>query len=241
MVEVALFVLHACACESLGLDIKFVVASDRKDTSYDFVQAHHKYQHWVNVADDHAQCFGECRCHGQVCTLPNSDLVVAGWPCQPFSRLRHKVKGGVGKSGSAEDHPDFDVVFQLFPAYLRRTRPSGFIAEETEAFLNKIPDEEGRWVDKMLAACSASGYTCAALVLDSGLWIDWPRKRLSVCTPCAILHQYHIEIRWVLEVLKLVPLLTPSGILVLIISVGHDEILKPCLKIMSSPLRHRRQ
>jgi site-specific DNA-cytosine methylase len=163
------------------LMVKCNAASDRKTSARKFICENHEYTHLLSCADDHALGQGDCSIHGCFCQLGEMDLVVAGLPCHPFTRIRNKRSDGEGRSGPIPTHPDYNTVFESFFQLLRRRQPWGFVVEETDAFIHII-DAAGanptrRWLDKFLESAAEAGYSCRAMLYDSSMWVDWPRRR----------------------------------------------------------------
>ena len=181
--------LNSCL-KALGLGVNLIAASDCKSTAQKFVKQNLGYKHMFKDVGAHIEGKGVCAIHSsefcqQTCTTAaedrHYDLVMAGIPCHPFTHIRQKTSGATSRrKGSAEEHPDFGTVFDGFPKFLATVKPSAFIAEETDAFLDR-PDEGGpRYVDTFVEKVQALGYRCHALMLDGGDWCEWPRMRLSV-------------------------------------------------------------
>ena len=141
----------------MGLTFTCVAASDRKKSAQKFIRANHDFTHVFVDAVAHAAGTGTCVGHPSFasceCSIGNrrSDLVIAGIPCHPFTKLRNKQ--GRGRSGPAEEHPDIDTIFHSFPKLLSTRRPVGFVVEETDAFC-------GGW----LAPTSPISRACAGLM-----------------------------------------------------------------------------
>lgn len=170
----------------MGLAFTCVAASDRKKSAQKFIRANHDFTHVFVDAVAHAAGTGTCVAHPSFatceCSVGNrrSDLVIAGIPCHPFTKLRNKQ--GRGRSGPAEEHPDIDTIFHSFPKLLSTRRPLGFVVEETDAFLglasSDFADKPGiRWLDVFMSLCKSAGYECNAIVCQSGDWVNWPRSR----------------------------------------------------------------
>lgn len=182
------FMLHFPR-QALQMNIKLTAASDRKPAACKFIHQNHDYQHIFTDADAHIAGSGECFLHSKCgrkrnCTLTAAerqvDLVVAGIPCHPFTHMRQRsASSSSARKGVPSEHPDFDTVFRMFPAFLKERRPGGFVVEETESFLEPHPGTGQRFVDSFIQACSAHGYAMVAMQGKAGIWLEWPRDRFS--------------------------------------------------------------
>lgn len=106
------------------------------------------------------------------------DLAVAGVPCHPFTRMRQRSDGGSSaKKGAPDQHPDYEVVFSVFPQFLEQRKPGGWLVEETDAVLEVDPNTGIRHVDKIIQTCSPLGYTVVAMIASAEVWVQWPRDR----------------------------------------------------------------
>jgi site-specific DNA-cytosine methylase len=175
--------------QAFSLDVDMVAASDRKATARAFVCQNHGFRHVFSEMSSHREGSGICSKHSsqfrpQACTLDDAkdrsvDLLVAGIPCHPFTHLRQQNAGSQSRrKGRPEDHPDFNTVYEEFPELLKAMKPLGWVVEETDAFLDIIPDTDNvRYLDRFLAVVTALGYACHALLLDALDWSKWPRSR----------------------------------------------------------------
>ena len=168
------------------MNVTLTAASDRKPAACKFIQQHHGYQHIFTDAKDHIAASGVCFQHSrcgrkQVCTLTPEekkvDFMVAGIPCHPFTRMRQRSDPAHCRKGSPSQHPDYGVVFSLFPEFLAERRPSGWLVEETDAFLEVDPQTGTRYVDNFIQTCSTLGYHCSAMLCKADVWLQWPRDR----------------------------------------------------------------
>ncbi len=116
-----------------------------------------------------------------------TDLVFAGLPCPPFSRIRHK------RGTHPEIHPDYEVVMEEFISCCMAHSVRSFAVEETEGFLEK--GEDGvRFIDIFSGAAGEAGYHCRALKCRSEDWIQWPRQRLCEKPKWVIAFQQYANI-----------------------------------------------
>ena len=106
------------------------------------------------------------------------DVVVAGLPCPPFSKARHK-NGGTRSTGAASSHPAYNTVMVEFTDYLASRHPLGFLVEEVDSFAHT--DARGQSPLREFATkTNKLGYAIRALLLDHHTWIDVPRVRVWI-------------------------------------------------------------
>ncbi len=141
--------------------------------------------HVLGDVDDVVQQFGECHFHGGACVVPHDervDLVVLGPPCQPYSAMRANRA-----QVQPHQHKDFHTIFDDTINYIRVHRPRGGILENVTGFAKHLKpgfDDDLRplpksWLLKLLAELETFGYVHRVLKLDSGVWTEAPRERLS--------------------------------------------------------------
>jgi hypothetical protein len=169
--------------KAFDIDVDVVASSERKKAAQRFqLNNHVGLRHVFQDCQDHAHGGGLCARHKKECFLSAEDLkvdfVVGGLSCHPLSKVRQR-SGSTKRTGTAEDHPDFEVIFEIFPDYLDRRQPGGFLCEEVLGILEKMPGKPDRYIDEFIKVCSsrAGGYAVRALVLDQKDWVDWPRAR----------------------------------------------------------------
>ncbi len=100
----SLFVVHSCACRlctawhavAEALDMRFIpiYSVDPKPASFSFCSSNKLHGgHFLNTLQEATAGMGQCHVHGGTCTLNGEerfdlDCFLAGFPCQPFSRMR---------------------------------------------------------------------------------------------------------------------------------------------------------
>jgi site-specific DNA-cytosine methylase len=154
--------------------------TDKKKSAQTYVMANHMPQHMFKSSEEHIAGEGYCLVHRGQCSIapsPPCDLLVAGLPCHPFTKMRHKSSTKQGRKGKAPTHPDFVTTFESFPAALRSRKPGTFLVEQVPA-LQEICLEWGHsYLDEFMRLCAGEGYACRAVLLRAGDWLDWPRDR----------------------------------------------------------------
>jgi site-specific DNA-cytosine methylase len=171
------FILMMGFVEAFKLEVDLVAASDKKPASRKFILQNHDFTHLFKSADDHIRGRGYCEKHGQICELNcGVDLVCGGLSCHPFSHMKQRT-GTSARTSRPCDHPDYILVMEGFPEFLKNRRPGGFIVEEVEAILDRIPSSQKRYIDLLVENCVTAGYACRARVIQHSDWIQWPRSR----------------------------------------------------------------
>jgi len=105
------------------------------------------------------------------------DIMSGGTPCTPFTRFRFK-SGSTARTGSIEQHPDYEELMEGLPAYLEAHRPRSFWIEEVDGIILRIHAEFGKSHLQILAEkVVVLGYSIRALVLEHKVWMPIPRRR----------------------------------------------------------------
>jgi DNA (cytosine-5)-methyltransferase 1 len=87
--------------------------------------------------------------------IPNHDVVIAGFPCQPFSTL--------GNLKGFEDNERGTLIF-VIKEILERYKAKVFVLENVKNFLNH---DNGNTMKKVINELESIGYTCHYKVLNS--------------------------------------------------------------------------
>ena len=121
---------------------------------------------------NYEQNFGGDRPAGDICRIcskdiPNHDLLVGGFPCQPFS-----------SSGSKEGMKDAKgVLFREIARILRDKQPKAFLLENVRGLLLH---ENGSTFDVIKKELECSGYKLSCEVVDAVMLLPQERKRLYI-------------------------------------------------------------
>lgn len=169
------------------MSVRTVAAADKKPHARKFCTLNHG--NLEHLFSDNSALIGSCGAKGpdlcdvcssrrQKCTYNREtqhvDLVTAGLPCQPFTKLR-QTNGNTADTGSASTHSKYDVVFEDFFKYLSLRRPRGFIVEEVSDFTGR--SDEACFLDEFVARAERAGYSAKALMLHADIWVALPRSR----------------------------------------------------------------
>jgi hypothetical protein len=166
--------------DALAMHVHTEIGLDRKRASWHWCSVSNQtHTHWFDDFDDMLSGDAICRQHSKACDLQlGPDLVTIGLSCQPFSTSRAHSKT------APRDHDLFGVTFDLFPRYLRRVRPLGFVAEQVAGFDRPDPDDDtgNTFLKKFGAAAASCGYHVRVLELDSGTFCESGRPRFPAAT-----------------------------------------------------------
>ena len=118
------------------MNFRPVIYCDRKALAQRYVQEvhtvqpEHTFSCFRGLVDDTDIC-GKCNAVHDLSSLGTCHCAFAGLTCQPFTLLRPR-DGAASKTkgGDPESHPDFDVVFEIFPKYAARRQPERIMIEE---------------------------------------------------------------------------------------------------------------
>ncbi len=104
---------------------------------------------------------------------PAVDILVMGAPCQPFSRMRHRLAGGTGKlTKSWKQHPVAGLTTESIQELLATRKPLGAIFEQVLGF----EDEDA--LSQFTSMLQAQGYHVGKARLDAKEWAQVSRPRL---------------------------------------------------------------
>ena len=126
---------------------------------------------------------GQCKLHNTVCRVSpkHPHVTTAGLPCQPFTHIRQKT-GKSAKTGTAQEHPDFNCAMQEFEGYLSIRTPGAFWLEEVPEFATTLVNGVScLW--SLTKACTNRGYAIRADNFDHKDWVAFPRgiRCIGVC------------------------------------------------------------
>ena len=175
------------ADRALGIQSHFMAVSEKKPAGQKFITRNHSghidhiYHHvedMVSPDRSKAKCL---KCVGVHCSsdrLQNEvDCVRAGLPCQPFSRLRTKNRGG--DEGPVRQHSQWGAA-GLFFEYVTQVKPGGFICEEVLAFGDTDPETGKPYVVLFQEKAVSMGYATRVFELQASDWGPFSRPRLYI-------------------------------------------------------------
>ena len=136
-----------------------------------------KSQHHFNrIADILAAAQAECQWHGGPCEvqLADTDILVIGLSCKPYSRQRL----GRLHAGSAEAHPEFFLMEEFLDVMRTHQIPLA-VFENVIGFLREEAGEElpVDHLDRLVNNLRDAGYECLGMKLDARTWLPVSRPR----------------------------------------------------------------
>lgn len=106
--------------------------------------------------------------------VPDHDLLLAGFPCQPFSLAGVSKKISLGRDHGFKDKTQGTLFFDLLKI-LEEKRPKGFVLENVK---NLRGHDGGRTYDIIMGSLQELGYTVFSQVIDAQAWVPQHRERL---------------------------------------------------------------
>jgi DNA (cytosine-5)-methyltransferase 1 len=111
-----------------------------------------------------------------VSAIPEHDVLLAGFPCQPFSLAGVSKKNSLGRPHGFLDKTQ-GTLFQNIVAILRDKQPLGFLLENVK---NLRAHDGGRTYEVILGALDELGYHVHSIVIDSQPWVPQRRERIFI-------------------------------------------------------------
>lgn len=111
-----------------------------------------------------------------VARLPAHDLLLAGFPCQPFSIAGVSKKTSLGRPHGFTDQTQGTLFFEV-ARLLRVNQPPVFLLENVK---NLLRHDHGRTFFIIRSALDELGYTVTHAVIDSRPWVPQKRERVFI-------------------------------------------------------------
>lgn len=109
-------------------------------------------------------------------TIPNHDILVAGFPCQPFSIAGVSKKQSLGRATGFEDKTQGTLFFDVC-RILRAKRPKAFMLENVK---NLSSHDKGRTFKVILESLEELNYEVFHAVLDGQNYVPQHRERILI-------------------------------------------------------------
>lgn len=106
--------------------------------------------------------------------IPEHDLLIGGFPCQPFSIAGVSKKNALGRPHGFLDKTQGTLFFDV-ARILEHHRPTAFLLENVK---NLVSHDRGRTFKVILETLGRLGYTVAYRVLDASHWVPQHRERI---------------------------------------------------------------
>jgi DNA (cytosine-5)-methyltransferase 1 len=108
--------------------------------------------------------------------IPDHDVLVAGFPCQPFSIAGVSKKNALGRAHGFECETQGTLFFEICKI-LQGKRPYAFLLENVR---NLRSHDGGRTFDVILRSLREIGYEVEARVIDARHWVPQHRERIYI-------------------------------------------------------------
>ena len=125
--------------------------------------------------------FGE-KPHGDIIKIestdiPNHDILIAGFPCQPFSISGVSKKNSLGKPHGFDDPTQGTLFFEI-KRILKDKRPKAFLLENVKNLKNH---DKGRTFNIILDSLDRElSYTIYYKIIDSAAYVPQHRERIFI-------------------------------------------------------------
>jgi len=128
----------------------------------------------ANFEDDHPV-------NGDITTIdeadiPEHDVLLAGFPCQPFSIAGVSKKNSLGRPHGFADDTQGTLFFDVV-RILRHHRPKAFLLENVK---NLLSHDKGNTFRVILHALDELGYEVDHKVIDARSWVPQHRERIFI-------------------------------------------------------------
>ncbi len=109
-------------------------------------------------------------------TIPDHDILVAGFPCQPFSIAGVSKKNSLGRATGFEDKTQGTLFFDVC-RILKKKRPKAFMLENVK---NLRSHDRGRTFQIILESLDELNYEVFSDVLDGQIYVPQHRERILI-------------------------------------------------------------
>ncbi|MGP5411399.1 DNA (cytosine-5-)-methyltransferase [Glutamicibacter ardleyensis] len=133
-----------------------------------------KRTYTVNFGDDH-EFIGDIV--SQAKNVPLHDVLLGGFPCQPFSLAGVSKKNSLGRPHGFEDPTQGTLFFEI-KEILKETRPPAFLLENVKNL--RSHDKGNTFKVIMEALRDELGYEVHAQVIDGGHFVPQHRERIVI-------------------------------------------------------------
>lgn len=108
--------------------------------------------------------------------VPPHDLLLAGFPCQPFSLAGVSKKNSLGRAHGFADETQGTLFFDVV-RILRYHKPRAFLLENVK---NLLSHDKGNTMRVILHALDELGYEVDFRVIDARSWVPQHRERIFI-------------------------------------------------------------
>lgn len=108
-------------------------------------------------------------------SIPDHDVLCAGFPCQPFSLAGVSKKNSLGRKHGFEDETQGTLFFEI-KEILRLKRPKAFMLENVK---NLLSHDKGRTFEVIRRSLQDElGYVISWKIVDGAAWVPQHRERM---------------------------------------------------------------
>ncbi len=107
-------------------------------------------------------------------TIPEHDVLCAGFPCQPFSLAGVSKKNSLGKKHGFEDETQGTLFFNIAKV-LECKKPKAFFLENVK---NLLRHDKGKTFAVIEKTLKELGYVFNYKIVDAGAWVPQHRERI---------------------------------------------------------------
>jgi DNA (cytosine-5)-methyltransferase 1 len=108
--------------------------------------------------------------------IPDFDILLAGFPCQPFSIAGVSKKISLGRAHGFSDEKQGNLFFEI-ARIIQDKQPSGFMLENVK---NLVSHDKGNTFKTILAILDELGYTVSYKVIDAKYFVPQHRERTYI-------------------------------------------------------------
>ena len=109
-------------------------------------------------------------------TIPNHDILVAGFPCQPFSIAGISKKNSLGRASGFEDKTQGTLFYDVCRV-IKEKRPKAFLLENVK---NLRSHDKGRTFEIMYEALTELDYEVFYQIIDGQMFVPQHRERIFI-------------------------------------------------------------
>lgn len=129
----------------------------------------------ANFEDDHHKVNGDITAIHES-DIPAHDVLLAGFPCQPFSIAGVSKKNALGRAHGFADETQGTLFFDVV-RILRHHRPKAFLLENVK---NLLSHDKGNTFRVITHALNELGYVIDHKVIDARHWVPQHRERIFI-------------------------------------------------------------
>jgi len=130
----------------------------------------------ANFPDDHHEINGDIT-KIEAADIPAHDVLLAGFPCQPFSIAGVSKKNSLNRPHGFEDKTQGTLFYDV-ARIIRHHRPAAFLLENVR---NLISHDKGRTFETIKDVLTNDlGYTIDFRVIDGRSWVPQHRERIFI-------------------------------------------------------------